>query len=1294
MKQYVRLLLAMFVLNMATAVSPTPALAQGGGATTSLSGTVTDTSGAIIPGANVAIKNNSTATEYQAVTNESGFFSVPALDPGSYTVTVTLMGFKTAVLNDVRLNAATPGTIKVALEVGGLEETVVVQGGTEIIQTQSAAVTTTIDANQILKVPTGSRSALEFITALPGVNTPGGSRQSTINGLPQSTINITIDGMSAQDNYLKTTDGFFARVSPRLDAVEEVTVSTAAQGANATGQGAVQIQFVTRSGTNQFSGSSYFYFQHYKLDSNTWFNNRDLPPDPATGKAPKGEDVLYQPGTRAGGPIVIPGLFNGRDKAFFFVNYEESRSPGQNTANRTILHPRSEQGIFRYTANGQTREVNLLNLAAQNNFLATLDPTMQRLFGDIRSAVNSQGGVEDLTDPMLQRYTFQFDNEGITRYTTTRVDYNLSTNHRLSGSFNYNDLLSDPDTTNDGEPVFPGFPGKGSQDSLRYTIQGTLRSTLGANLVNELRIGGTGGRTLFSPEMGIGNFGGNSIGDNGGFFLDINGEALGIDNTLPGSGNSSREASTKVVDNTLNWLKGSHSMQMGMNFTQGDVWLKQQTYVPTLSFAIASSDPADAMFVAANFPNASAAQLNDARELYATLTGRVDELQANARLSESTDEYTYLGESIQRARLRDLGFFVADTWRWKPNFTLNLGLRYELQFPFYPRNNSYSTATFADVCGVSGLSPDGGCNLFQPGVQTGVHPQFILYPEGEGAYSTDKNNWAPSVGFAWTLGGNGGLLRSLLGNEEGDSVVRAGYSVAFNRPGMSDFTGAIDDNPGISLTTNRTHTLGNLGAPGTVLLRTPGTLGPPSFPLSRNYPLTDTIDGDVRIFDPNLQVPYAQSWTAGWQRKLTQNMAFEARYVGTRALQEWVEFNYNEVNIVENGFLDEFRLAQQNLTANLAAGRGANFRYAGPNTGTSPLPIFLAYFSGLSQSAASNSANYSSALFANSTFVNPLATFNPQPITAANALDAEAARRTNAINAGLPANFLVANPDLLGGAEITANGAGSRYNSMQLELRKRLSHGFQFQANYTFGSEYLFERFSFRRPYAKRRDVGDEGGVAHAFKTNWVYELPFGQNRRFFSGVNTLVDRIIGGWEFDGIATIQSGRQVSFGNVRLVGMSEGELRDNFNLRFDDAGRVVYMLPQDIIDNTIAAFDVSATSLTGYGSRGAPTGRYMAPANGPDCIELAQGNNVTTGFGDCGTGELVMTGPTLVRFDLSAVKRLPIKGRVNFEFRTEFLNAFNTPWFTPVATASATVDNYRVTAADSGRTIQLVWRVNW
>ena len=284
------------------AVSPEPAAAQGGGATTSLSGTVTDTSGAIIPGASVVVKNIATSTQFDAVTNESGYFSVPALDPGTYTVTVTLMGFKTAVLNDVRVNASTPATVKVALAVGGLEETVVVTGGAEIIQTTSAAVTSTIDTNQILKIPTGSRSALEFVALLPGVSTPGGpggSRDSTVNGLPQSAINITIDGMSAQDNHLKTGDGFFARVSPRLDAIEEVTVNSAAQDASSTGQGAVQIRFVTRSGSNQFTGSGYYYLQHYKLNANTWFNNRD--------NAPKSDDVLHQPGGRIGGPIIDPG---------------------------------------------------------------------------------------------------------------------------------------------------------------------------------------------------------------------------------------------------------------------------------------------------------------------------------------------------------------------------------------------------------------------------------------------------------------------------------------------------------------------------------------------------------------------------------------------------------------------------------------------------------------------------------------------------------------------------------------------------------------------------------------------------------------------------------------------------------------------------------------------------------------------------------------------------------------------------------------------------------------------------
>ena len=1276
---------------MSVAISA-DAWAQGGSTASSIIGTVSDASGAVIPGATVVVKNNATATEFNATTNEQGGFTIPAVDPGTYTVTVTLMGFKTAVVSDVVVNAATPASVRVRLEVGGLEETIVVSGGSEIIQTQSAAVSTTIDTNQILKLPTGSRSALEFITSLPGVNTPGGSRNSTINGLPQSAINITIDGISAQDNHLKTGDGFFARVSPRLDAMEEVTVSSAAQDAANTGQGAVQIRFVTRSGSNNYTGSGYYYLRHHALDANSWFNNRD-------GVA-KNEDILHQPGGRIGGPIVIPGLWNGRNKAFFFVNYEESRSPGQNTENRTVLHPLAEQGIFRYErSSGAIEEVNVLALAGANGFVNAVDPTIGRLVADIRSAV-AGGPLTDLANPLHQEFRYQYETKGVTKYPTVRLDFNLTDKHRLSGSMNYTDLLSTPDTTNNREPVFPGFPNFGNQHSDRYTVQGNLRSTLTSNLVNEFKVGGSGGATRFSPEIGPAQFGGTPIGDMGGYFLDIN--DMGISNPASTGSYSAREATTRILENTLSWLKGSHNVQAGFAFTQADVWIENQQHVPTVTFGINSNDPADDIFNTSNFPGASNAQLGNARELYAMLTGRVDGITGELRLDENTDEYRYLGLGIQRARLRDYGFFVADTWRWKPNLTLNFGLRYELQVPFTSLNNSYSKATIADVCGVSGIAPNGACNIFSPGAKTDQTGQFVQFNEGEAAYDTDYNNLAPSIGIAWTLGGKAGLLGSLFGRNEADSVLRAGYTLGYNRPGTSDFTGTIDDNPGISQSANRNHTLGNLGTPGTILFRNRGDLGPPDFPTTRQYPMTDVVTGDILAFEPNLQVPYSQTWTAGWQRKITSDMAVEARYVGSRSLQSWQTYNYNEVNIVENGFLDEFRLAQQNLQANIAAGRGSNFRYFGPGTGTSPLPTFVAYFAGRTDATnPGTSGAYGSSNFASSTFVNELAIYNPDPYGMANSLDADAARRNNAISAGLPANFLVTNPNYLGGAEIVGNGGYTKYNSLQLELRKRLSAGFQFNTSYVFGKAYSSERASLRTPRRKTLDTGTEGGVTHAFKANWTYELPFGQGRRFGSNAGAMLDRIIGGWSFDGIARIQSGRMLDFGNVRLVGMSIEDLQNMFELRFDHAGKVVYNLPDDVIENTTRAWNVSATSPTGYSTLGVPEGRYIAPANGPDCIELGftAGSDANTGYGQCAPGSVVVTGPKLVRFDLSAVKRIPIKGRVNVEFRAELLNAFNTPWFSPVTGADddgifGDRDEFRVTGTSGAREVQLVWRLNW
>ena len=145
--------------------------------------------------------------------------------------------------------------------------------------------------------------------------------------------------------------------------------------------------------------------------------------------------------------------------------------------------------------------------------------------------------------------------------------------------------------------------------------------------------------------------------------------------------------------------------------------------VPAVNFGVVTGDPAQSLFTgaiaAAAFPGAIAANITAAQNLYAFLTGRVSQVDGDARLDENTNEYSYMGTGMQRAQMREAGFYIADSWRWKPNFTINLGLRYELQYPFYPLNSSYSTATLADLCGLSGVgsgdSIETKCNLFQPG---------------------------------------------------------------------------------------------------------------------------------------------------------------------------------------------------------------------------------------------------------------------------------------------------------------------------------------------------------------------------------------------------------------------------------------------------------------------------------------------------------------------------------------------------------------------------------------------------
>jgi hypothetical protein len=1286
-----------------------PAYAQGSIFST-LSGTVVDAEGLPIPGANVKIKNNGTGQEIDLVSGGDGGFTAPNINSGSYSVIVELAGFRTTTLEKVSLAAGIPTNVKVQMQVGTIAENVTVVGeSATVVQSQSPAISTNLTGQQIQSLPLTSRNALDSLTSLAGFNTSGTARNSTVSGLPRSAINITLDGMSVQDNYLKTTDGYFARLSPLLDSVEEVTVTTAGNTADATGQGAVQIRFVTKAGTNQWIGSAYEYLRHDALNANGWFRNRDLPPDPETGKAPKNQLRNYQHGIAQGGPIK-------QNKAFFFFNYEEQRAPSSSTLQRNILTPAAASGIFSYNAAGGVQSQNLLQIAAANGQIATLDPTVAKVLANIQAATTQTGGVTALNNPLVQQYTWSMPTKSFNPSPTMRLDYEINRSHRLTGSFNYRHINSTPDTTNSAQLPFPNSLQTGSQQSTRWTTSESLRSTVGDSLFNEFRVGGSGGATLFSPEFETAMF-----SDTNGYRLNLNGACCGTGATLTnwslGSGQSSREASTLVAENTTTWLKGNHNMQFGATMVQADVWLQNQTLVPTAEFDIISGEPADAIFNATTLPGASAADITQAKRLYAMLTGRLTRLTGDARINAAGDQYNLLGLSRAEGRMREFNIFVSDSWRVTPTLTVSGGLRYVLANPFYPTNDSYTTLSTAALYGVSGEG-----NINKPGTLTGAKPQFVRYGKGEYAYNPDRNNLAPSIGAAWQVPPSTGFTRWLRGSEEGDVVVRGGWAMAFQRPGMSDFTGVFGDNQGIQVALQADQTTNTLP----ILLRNNPTLpAPPSVSLPAS-PASITTRGNA--FDQDIQMPYTQSWSAGWQRKVSRDSAIELRYVGSRHKNDWDSININEPNITTNNFLNEFRQAQANLQANIAAGRGATFAYMGGGTGTAPLPIFLAHFNAQAAANAGNATAYSGAQWTNATNLGFLAARNPNPwgfaSAGANGLIGNATFRNNAIAAGLPVNFFVANPDLLGSgttagaSNLTVNGGGTRAHSMQFEFRKRFSRGFSINPSYTFSIAEVQNRYGFTKPLEWVEQAGQVGNVRHALKANFVVEVPVGRDRKYGAGMNGVLDAIIGGWSMDGVARIQTGQVIDFGNVRLVGMTKDDLQKEIKVQQGPGGQI-FTLPADILDNTVKAFSVSATSATGYGSLGAPTGRYFAPANGPDCIETAPG------YGDCGLRSVAVNAPPLTRLDLGISKKFDLPGRFTFEFRGEMLNALNEPYFNPASTAgvplgftstvtapagpaagrtltanttgATNVDNYRLTELlgdNQSRQIQLVWRLRW
>ena len=1264
-----------------------------------LSGMITDPAGAAVPLAAVTATNNETRLSAKTTTNEQGAFALPSMPPGRYNISVAKPGFKITIKAGIEIAAGVNASVNVRLELGEPTESVTVVAGAEIVQTTSAALSSTIVGLQIHDLPLRTRNGMELFTLLPGAQTTvTGLRQTFLNGMPMGLTNITVDGINTNDNWQKSGDGFYSVITPSLDSLEEATITMSAAAADSTAQGGAQLKFVTRSGTNRYHGGAFWQHRNTFFNANSYFNT--------INRLPRDVIKLNQGGLHLGGPV-------RRNKLLFFVNYELYRLPNSGTFSRNVLPPAGQAGNFSYcpattsaaacVANpGLLRTVNLLAMAGQANaslpagvraYKTSVDPiigaTLSRIWGLV------QGGNLQTRQPAndFNRDTYLYTQRSTASRAslTARVDYNLTENHHFSFVFHYDSWIAAPDV---GTIAVPMYEGTGTvlgstavagQRSLPFAGTLTLRSALSARMTNELRVGASGGTFLssdaiapaaFSPWRG---------------YNPMLGYVAGV---VANSGSSRSNAPVKDLAETLSWVRGRHQFSFGGDWQSIGMWSKfaSVSTIPNLFFGMAQNDPAiagnTAWLTAANLTGISANDLASAGAMYAMLTGRVAQIGQAVVLDENTHQYAH-APSVDRNRQREVGLFAQDTWRIRANLTLNYGLRLEHQFPFVSLSETYSYPGVDGLWGVSGVG-----HLFQPGTLTGVAP--ALKPiTGHTAYDI-RPQLLPSLGLAYQLPASRGIWSIFTGKRAGAAVLRAGYAIASTRGGGNNFTymWAANRGPTFNTAVSPLSAPEYFGPAGSVYF-SDAVLPERPYSAKPQYPITPAFTDELDEFDPHLKLGYLQSWNIGYQRELSRNTVVEVRYTGNHGVRLWRQIDVNEINIFENGFLDAAKVARQNLAiANgvtpdqllfLPVLKSSNFGDQGL-TGQQAPRLF--------QSALGNQCCADT-----NTAIN-LARL--QLGAAALSIQQNATQLANLTGAGYPVNFFQANPAVLGGAYLMTNLGSSYYHAGQIDLRRRLSTGLQLQGSYVWAHSLINGPFansaSYNLPTTLRNlrldRVPPPYDIRHALKANWIYELPVGRGRRFLPSARGLfLRKAAEGWELAGTSRIQAGqpgkllsnRQCINGNecgVVLHNITPARLQSLMGVYKTTGSNgigALYDLPPDLIRNSEAAFLQGGTLDPN------------APYIGPQTVPGQLGYNY------------YLRGPWQKNLDVSVIKRTSIREHAVIEARAQALNVLNVTNFSLGSTSVNSTTFGQITAAyrdlanaqdPGGRILEFVLRISF
>jgi hypothetical protein len=1211
-----------------------------------MTGLVTDPSGAALSGATVILKNAASGQQYTATTNGQGVYRFSEVPPGQgYSATFSNSGFTAVVVDHIYLTVATVRTQNATLKVGSqAQEVQVTASNSEVtIDTTTANIGNTFDVQKLNSLPVQQRNdPIALFTMQPGVTDTG-----SVTGARVDQNNVTVDGLDVNDfatggasqtnggpGGSGITTGFTIVGHAPIDSVEEFKGTVAGLGSSAGPASGGQFQLVTKSGTNQFHGNINEYHRDPSLVANSWFSNNASP------IVPRNHLIQNQFGGNIGGPVL-------HNKLFFFFDFNDSRIINSELVQRTVPLDNFRAGNVGYLNNAggisylSPAQVTALDPAGigasstwQAGFNARFPHSNNPSTGD---GVNSGG------------YSFNAPNNDYETNYVARMDYNLNSHMNLWGRFT---IVRENAVENLN--AFAGDPATSPVIDRTYSFVIGHNWVIGTNKTNRIFAGQTVQKLSF-PR---------TFNPSGSTFLTFgDGTGPSLTSSLYLNPNAqARRVPIPVIGDDFSWTRGSHTWQFGGTFKNikahsTNVADYNTAEIGPGGFTLGLCGPTPGDCGPGN-PSLRPADIStsggstpqyDYDQAFTNLLGRIGEVSSDFNYNAQGTALAQLTGDQRYYRYYQTQVYAADSWKVTRNLTLSYGVTYQnFTVPYETRGlESTVTTNFNQYFGARVAQSQAS----QTGPTAVPLIDYVLGGKanhGPPLYQPENHLFAPRFGFAFNP------------SWDQKTVWNGSIGIVYDRT-VINAVQFIQDADSYLFQQTLPTSLGISGDPynslksgtrldakngiSTVPFSPPATPKPPYQPFVANgvpYGLQIGSAFNATI-DPHLKTPYSIVFNAGMQHAFAADLVMKLSYASRLGRRLMAQTDANQViDFADPKSGQTLGQAFANVTQQLRAGA--------TSATVTPQPWFENVVGPNGPQAAGQS--YTAFMVANETGLVYRGDFGDI---------VQFLSDTGApLNVGSAAQF----------SENTFYGSRgfSSYNAMLLTVQKNLSHGLNFDLNYTFA--HSIDNTSNFANSSGDTGIGGVGLVCDALRprlcransdfdlnqivtADSVYQLPFGKGKMFMSSPSTLVNEIIGGWGLSGVTSWHTGQ------------AWGTNSNAFVASYSNDAPGILVGERSNVSTKVQKLQGGGVNI--FASQTAAAGSYVGPIG----FQIGQRNG--------------LRGPKFFNADLGLAKNFPIVGdRVQANFRADAFNALNHPNFAlPASSSFNGLDQQDITSSQFG-----------